>query len=83
VRQQALRRDDWRCVRCGSRHGLEIDHIQPVRDRPDLGFSLDNLQTLCGRCHAAKTRVEVGHAPLPPARKQWRDLLMEAKCLSP
>jgi 5-methylcytosine-specific restriction endonuclease McrA len=72
---QALARDDWRCVQCGNRHGLESDQIEPVRDRPDLAYALSNLQILCGRCHARKTRIEVGHKCLPPMRQQWRALL--------
>ena len=75
LRMQALDRDKWQCVQCGARRRLECDHIEPVRDRPDLAYSLSNLQILCGRCHARKTRIEVGHAPLSPKRQQWRDLL--------
>lgn len=77
LRVQALQRDGWKCVQCGEKVGLEIDHIQPVRDRPDLAYDLDNLQTLCGRCHAKKTRIEIGLAPLSPERQQWRTLLRE------
>lgn len=75
LRMQALERDGWQCVQCGERRRLEVDHIQPVRTRPDLSYSLANLQCLCGRCHAAKTRTEVGLAPLPPNRAAWRKLL--------
>ena len=75
LRLAALERDGWRCVECGERRGLEVDHVLPVRDRPDLSYSLGNLQCLCGRCHARKTRLEVGHVALPPARQAWRDLL--------
>lgn len=75
LRLQVLERDGWACVECGSHIRLEIDHIEPVRDRPDLSYSLGNLQALCGRCHSRKTRLEVGHKPLPPERQQWRDLL--------
>ena len=67
------------CVQCGERRRLECDHVLPVRDRPDLSYTLSNLQILCGRCHARKTRLEVGHAPLSPKRQQWRDLLTSMK----
>lgn len=77
LRMQALRRDDWQCVQCGTHVGLECDHIEPVRDRPDLAFVLSNLQILCGPCHARKTRLEVGHTPLPAKRQQWRNLLLK------
>lgn len=77
LRLQALERDEWKCVKCGRRRGLECDHVLPVRDRPDLSYTLSNLQILCGRCHAQKTRLEVGHKPLPPKRQQWRELLRD------
>ena len=79
LRMQAKRRDGWRCVRCGATTGLEVDHIRPVRTHPELGFDLGNLQTLCGRCHGAKTRLECGHQPVSPERQQWRDLLRTAR----
>ena len=75
LRLQALRRDGFRCVQCGARGRLEVDHILPVRDRPELAWDLENLQVLCPADHSSKTRREVGHAPLPPERQAWRDLL--------
>lgn len=77
LRMQALERDGWRCTRCGALHRLEVDHVQPVRDRPDLAYTLSNLQVLCARCHAAKTRIEVGAKPLPRERQDWRNLLRD------
>ena len=77
LRMQALDRDGWQCVQCGARKRLECDHVLPVRDRPDLAYSLSNLQILCGRCHARKTRIEVGHKALTPKRQAWRDLLRD------
>ena len=77
LRMQALERDGWQCVQCGERRRLEIDHIEPVRTRPDLAYSLANLQTLCGRCHARKTRIEVGMGQPNPAREAWKTLLRD------
>jgi 5-methylcytosine-specific restriction endonuclease McrA len=37
-----------------------VDHIQPVRNAPELAFDLSNLQCLCRRCHSRKTRVDLG-----------------------
>ena len=71
VRLQALRRDDWRCVQCGHRGRLEVDHVVPVRTRPDLAFAVENLQTLCRTCHSRKTHREVGLPELSPERKAW------------
>jgi 5-methylcytosine-specific restriction endonuclease McrA len=54
---------------------VEVDHIQPVRDRPDLAFDEDNLQTLCRRHHSRKTRQEMGFPEPDPERVKWWDLL--------
>jgi 5-methylcytosine-specific restriction protein A len=37
---------------------LQADHIQTVRDRPDLRLVLSNVKTLCSSCHSAKTMRE-------------------------
>ncbi|WP_084421831.1 HNH endonuclease [Henriciella litoralis] len=75
MRMKALDRDGWACVQCGERRRLEIDHVQPVRTHPELSYVLANLQTLCGRCHARKTRIEVGMGQPDPAREAWKSLL--------
>jgi len=75
LRLAAKRRDGWKCVKCGARGRLEVDHVQPVRTHPELSFSLENLQSLCAVCHARKTRIECGLAPLDPARAAWRELV--------
>lgn len=83
LRLNAKRRDGFRCVECGAAGRLEVDHIQPVRTHPELAFELSNLQCLCPRCHARKTAIEVGIAPLDPKRQQWRDLLRkEMQCFN-
>jgi 5-methylcytosine-specific restriction endonuclease McrA len=68
-----LRRDDFKCVHCGARGRLEVDHKIPVRLAPERAFDLDNLQALCRSCHSRKTRLEVGLPPLSESRQQWRD----------
>jgi 5-methylcytosine-specific restriction enzyme A len=75
LRQRALRRDGFRCVECGARGRLELDHIVAVREAPDLAFDLANLQSLCPRCHARKTRRELGLPEPNPGRLRWRELL--------
>jgi len=42
------------CRRCGSRQRLHADHIRPI-SKGGARLDLANLQTLCIRCHAAKT----------------------------
>jgi len=33
----------------------DVHHIEPIRDRPDLRLDIDNLKSLCKRCHAIRT----------------------------
>jgi 5-methylcytosine-specific restriction endonuclease McrA len=70
LRLEVLRRDSWTCRQCGG-PGREVDHIKPVRDRPDLAFAVANLQTLCRACHTRKTRREVGLPEPSPERQRW------------
>jgi 5-methylcytosine-specific restriction endonuclease McrA len=72
VRRKALRRDGWRCKHCGRVTTLEVHHVVPVREAPDRAFDLNNLLTLCRRCHAHETAAELGHKP-DPERRAWRD----------
>ncbi|MBX3387541.1 MAG: HNH endonuclease [Phycisphaeraceae bacterium] len=46
------RRDEGRCVRCGSNANLEFDHIIPIA----MGGSSTarNLQLLCEPCNRSK-----------------------------
>lgn len=52
VRLAVYRRDGFRCVTCGTRERLTLDHIYPW----SLGGSDDesNLQTMCHSCNARK-----------------------------
>jgi hypothetical protein len=52
-KEKVFERDGHRCVKCGSRSSLSVDHIV---NRSQGGDSLmDNLQTLCLTCHDHKT----------------------------
>ena len=46
-------RDQYICQECG-RPGNQVDHIEEREQRPDLEYSMENLQVLCVRCHNRK-----------------------------
>lgn len=71
LRMEIIERDGGACVKCGARGRLEVDHVKPVRDKPELAFDPQNLQSLCPSCHTRKTRIECGHKPMSPARRDW------------
>ena len=51
VRRQHLEREPT-CVACGRSKDLEVHHIQPYHERPELELDPENLVTLCADpCH--------------------------------
>lgn len=71
VRLIALKRDSFRCIRCGTEHksyikkggfvwkedNLVVDHIIPIAlDGPK--YDIDNLQTLCKYCNYKKNAID-------------------------
>lgn len=58
LRQQVLRRDNWRCQFCGALSNLEVHHQQ---FRSHMGEDAEhNLITLCHRCHGETHRRDPG-----------------------
>ena len=57
-RWAVLKRDNYRCAKCGASPSndhtveLQVDHVIPVANGG--GNSLENLQTLCSRCNQGK-----------------------------
>lgn len=49
------------CEKCGSK-ATEVDHKIPHKGHFGLFYSLENLQSLCKRCHSSKTARESGFA---------------------
>lgn len=50
-RKAVLERDCYTCVWCGSMEMLEVDHIKPFSQYPELRFAIDNGRVLCRNCH--------------------------------
>lgn len=52
------------CCRCGAlgskNNPIEVDHVIPISERPDLRLDPENLQAMCKSCHSRKTATEDG-----------------------
>jgi hypothetical protein len=61
ARKQTKIRDNYTCQICGLRdiEIMEVDHIKPKCDYPEIMHSLDNLITICPNCHRRKTNREL------------------------
>ncbi|MBI3616936.1 MAG: HNH endonuclease [Candidatus Omnitrophica bacterium] len=53
VRIFVWRRDEGKCVKCGSQQNLEFDHIIPVAKGG--GKTARNIQILCEKCNREKS----------------------------
>ena len=67
LRKRKLLTDPY-CADCESRGVVtlaeEVDHILTIAERPDLRLVWDNLQSLCGSCHRAKTAAQRSGKPM-------------------
>lgn len=52
IRWDVYERDNFTCVKCGSRRYLSIDHILPKSKGGKT--TLENCQTLCRKCNSSK-----------------------------
>ena len=63
ARRYIFKRDDYKCVLCEKKEGLEIDHIVAVifgwNNRMSLEKinNVDNLRTICKSCHSKKVEL--------------------------
>lgn len=55
VRELVLLRDDMMCQPCKAKGidtiATEVHHIQELKDRIDLAYDIDNLESICHSCH--------------------------------
>lgn len=64
VSNRVLWLDEYKCRCCGSRDNLSVHHIYKLTDRIDLAYDIDNLITLCGKCHTqTDTNYDSGKLP--------------------
>jgi len=67
IRKQVLARDNFKCTKCGSTEKLEIHH-----KRSKGGNGLDNLETLCQKCHEETPTYGWKKLLLNGKKTQWR-----------
>ena len=70
LRAAQLKREP-QCRRCRA-DATTVDHVVPHRGDVALAFDSGNLQSLCARCSAIKTREDrdIPSNPYPPSKKK-------------
>jgi len=64
ARRDALRRDKYKCRKCGSNKRMQVHHIRPYHSNPSLLCDLNNLISLCLKCHSQMKNNEEAYIPL-------------------
>jgi hypothetical protein len=64
LRRKIWLRDEGKCVRCGSRHALEIDHVLPFALGSET--SEENLRLVCRPCNGFLAVKSFGMAAIVP-----------------
>lgn len=65
----AMSRDGNKCVRCGGTKGLCCHHKDRSGSTPKPNNSLNNLETLCRRCHAKEHAIDLAEANMKTSCK--------------
>lgn len=50
-RIKVYERDNYKCVKCGSKEKLNAHHIKSWKNYPGLRYNVSNGETLCEKCH--------------------------------
>ncbi len=50
-RENVFRRDNYKCVMCKSKDGLDAHHITDRKEMPHDGYAVENGISLCSVCH--------------------------------
>ena len=79
LRAQVMRRAGWACRPCqregrGVRAARIVHHIRPVRQAPELAFTITNLEPTCWDCHQQKHEQDI--TP-DPTQRAWNSFYRE------
>lgn len=70
LRQMALARDNYLCVRCLAKKRIVaaemVHHVKPRDQYPELELDVGNLASLCNRCHEHEHNRRAVLAEPPP-----------------
>jgi len=50
-RNEILKKDNYKCVRCGSEKNLQVHHVKYIENRKAWNYPDELLITLCKDCH--------------------------------
>lgn len=56
-RNEILKRDNYQCTKCKSKHKLQVHHKAYVSDREPWEYTDHYLITLCEKCHKKNTKI--------------------------
>ena len=58
LRQMVLKRDGYKCTKCGSKKSLHCHHVEGIRWEPLESADIDKCITVCKSCHEAIHKKE-------------------------
>jgi len=71
LRQIVLKRDGYKCVKCGSDKSLHCHHLEGIRWEPIESADIDKCITLCKSCHIeVHKQPDCGYNDMKCERKQ-------------
>jgi 5-methylcytosine-specific restriction endonuclease McrA len=70
ARRVILKRDKYRCVKCGSTDHIECAHINHNKNSPRYNDP-SNGRVLCARCHLGDHMNREGHNGLKVEQNRW------------
>lgn len=77
IREIALKRDKYTCMKCNATENLHVHHIKPWKIYPELRLVLENLITICNSCHGKEDLDlrQVGERGYQKGHKQSPEIL--------